>query len=111
MVSGGDPSQAEIPANSGAGPRSASRSAWARRHGHAVAATPSATAATRTLRRVAKGRAINATRFQAAEHEGDGCESASHALFNARLMHFGVPSGRFQPDWLTTGLSPMTPAS
>jgi hypothetical protein len=63
MVSGGEPNQAEIPANSGAGPLSASRSAWAGRQGHALPATPSAIAVARNLRRVAKGCVIPATPF------------------------------------------------
>src|SRR5260221_14151091 len=54
MVSGGDPSQAETPANSGAGPRSARRSAWAGLPGHALATTPSVIAPARISRRVAE---------------------------------------------------------
>ena len=64
IVSGGDPSQADIPANSGAGPRSPSRSAWARLQGHALATTPSAMAVARALRRVAKGCVILLPAFQ-----------------------------------------------
>ena len=57
-------SQADIPANSGAGPRSPSRSAWAPLQGHALATTPSAMAVARALRRVAKGCVILLPAFQ-----------------------------------------------
>src|SRR5712691_682890 len=54
IVSGGDPSQADTPANSGAGPRSPSCSALARPIDQALAVAP-AMAATRTPRRVVRG--------------------------------------------------------
>src|SRR5215218_9728133 len=73
MVSGGVPNQAEIPANSGAGPLSASRRACAGRQGHALAATPSAIAGARRLRRVAKGCLAARIQLKRVEREGDGC--------------------------------------